>query len=524
MRTIFYTNITHEFRTPLTVILGLSKQLQHQGDMSRNETNYYLKAIDRQGKYLLRLVNQLLKLAKLNSGMEKPKWRRGNIVFYIQMVIDSFKPYAESKNIALNYKFTSSTIDMDFVPNYIDDILHNLLSNAIKFSIDNSKIIVTISSSKKELTITVEDNGRGIPNNDIEHIFDYFYQGSNSDKINGNGIGLRYTQQLVEAMNGKIFAKSTPGVVTVFTVVLPLRQQMQCEIETLETISEHKIVSPSLYESSNNDINNKNATDVNPKKSQQQNNHLSTVLIIDDNDDVIIYLNALLAKTYKVICAYNGYTGMKLALEAIPDIVISDIMMPHKDGFNLCSEIRSSQQLSHIPIILLTAKSSAEDQMKGLKDGADVYLCKPFDPTELLIQIERLIINRRLLKEKFAGYVIKDSKSSARDFDIDFIQKVADIIYSEINNQHFSSKTIAEKLYMSISQLNRKMTATSGYTPANYIVKLRIELAKKKLISENKSISQIASECGFYDTAHFSRTFKQHTRVTPTQFKKLPNQ
>ncbi len=521
MRAIFYTNITHELRTPLTVILGLTNKLQQSQEITRNESNYYLNAIYRQGNHLLRLVNQLLKLAKINSGMEVPQWRRGNIVFYIQMIIDSLKHLADTKHINLIYKYSSLNIEMDFVPYYIEDILQNLVSNAIKYSPTSSSINITANSNTKELFLKVSDNGIGIPENEIEHIFNYFYQGSNSDRNNGSGIGLRYTQQLVENMNGKISVESKLGVGTQLIVVLPLRQSKIEEIKHLDETS--YISNPKIYQ-----------TDYTHYEESEKHSQLdefvaktnstkpTSILIIDDNDDVIIYLIALLQNSHNIFYAHNGEMGINMAHKHKPDLIISDIMMPFKDGFDLCSEIRSSEILSHIPIIILTARASSNDQVKGLKHGADAYIVKPFDPNELIAQIERLINNRQLLKNKYIGTIIKENTDVNKENNA-FLQKVIDIINAEISNKKLNTIFLADKLNISNSQLNRRVTSSTGYSSSGYITQIRIEKAKHKLVNEDKPISQVAAECGFYDTAHFSRTFKQITNVTPTQFKNSHN-
>ena len=248
----------------------------------------------------------------------------------------------------------------------------------------------------------------------------------------------------------------------------------------------------------------------------------TNILLIEDNEDVTLYIRALLSPQYNTTTARDGIEGLKLATELVPDIIISDIMMPNKDGLTFCNEIRESELLNHIPVILLTAKSGMDDQLKGLKQGADAYIRKPFHPDELLIQIETLLEKRRLLKKKYMRSIFKKEEAPVKDINMDFLQKATDIIYLEMRNPHFSTVSLAEKLCMSPSQLNRKLSAVSGYTASLYINNLRIDYAKKKLISENKSVAEIAAECGFYDVAYFSRIFKKYTSVTPSQYRRWP--
>jgi len=521
IRTSFYTNITHEFRTPLTVILGLSNHMQAEKRLSQSETKSYLKAIDRQGAHLLSLVNQLLSMSRINAGMDTPEWQKGNIVVYLQMVIDSFRLYAKSKNIQLLFTYNEPVIEMEFVSYYMDDIMQNLLSNAIKFSHSGSYISIQLVTVKqKDVVLTVADHGKGISKHEIEHIFDLFYQGAQSGKNNGSGIGLSYCRQLVEMMHGKIEVESEEGKGTIFTVTLPMYQSVETNlpiwnIHQPENFSPVRVIPEMGY------------PDKGPNKSEEGGppagaGQRATILIIEDNEDVVFYIKALLSARYNVFAERDGVKGLERAGELMPDIIISDIMMPNKDGLTLCREIRTSVLLNHIPVILLTAKSTQEDRLKGLQQGADAYIRKPFHLNELLIQIETLIENRRLLKEKYMRIILKNEEFREKDNGIDFLQKATDIVYSEMKNPQFTTVTLAEKLCISTSQLNRKLSAVSGFTPSLFIMNLRINCAKKKLASGDKPIGQIAEECGFYDLAYFSRIFKKLTHVSPSQYRRLP--
>lgn len=521
IRTNFYTNITHEFRTPLTVILGLSNHMQTEKRLSQGETKSYLKAIDRQGAHLLSLVNQLLSMSRINAGMDSPEWQKGNIVVYVQMIIDSFRLYAKSKNIQLLFTHNEPVIEMDFVPYYMDDIMQNLLSNAIKFSHSGSDIFIQLVTEKqRDVVLTVSDNGKGISKQEIEHIFDLFYQGSQSEKNNGTGIGLSYCRQLVETMHGKIKVESEEGKGTIFTVALPLQQSIEASlplwnIHQPETFSSVRVIPEMEYPVSG-------SNDSNYGGPVERVDRRATILIIEDNEDVVLYIKALLSARYNVFAERDGVEGLERAAELMPDIIISDIMMPNKDGLTLCREIRASVLLNHIPVILLTAKSTQEDRLKGLQLGADAYIRKPFHLNELLIQIETLIENRRLLKEKYMRTLLKGEVSEGKEAGMEFLQKATDIVYNEIQNSHFSTVTLAERLCVSPSQLNRKLSAVSGYTPSLFIMNLRVNCAKKKLASGDKPIGQIAEECGFYDLAYFSRIFKKLTHVSPSQYRRLP--
>lgn len=518
LRTNFFTNITHEFRTPLTVILGLSKHLQEQKNYTQAEFNYYMKAIDRQGTHLLALVNRLLDMAKINAGMDNPEWKSGNIAVYVRMLVDSLRLYAQNNNIKLSFSSSEPVIEMDFVPHYINDILHNLLSNSLKFSRPGSEVSVTLSTTKnREIVLKVIDIGDGIPKDEIERIFDLFYQSGQSDKKSGSGIGLNYTRQLVQIMQGKIGVESKEEKGSTFTVTLPLKQYTEKIFPRWNPEHETKSLSLDTTKSAK-----QNAQPAPSTKELIKTDIYSTILVIEDSEDVTLYIKALLSPQYITVTAQDGDEGLKLANELIPDIIISDIMMPNKDGLTLCNDIRESELLNHIPVILLTAKSGMEDQLKGLKSGADAYIRKPFHPDELLVQIKTLLENRRLLKKKYMRSIFKEDVPPAKDVNMEFLRKTTDIIYHEMHNPDFSAIALAEKLCISPSQLNRKLNAISGYTSSLYITNLRVDCARKKLISEDKSIADIAAECGFYDAAYFSRIFKKHTHTTPSQYRRLP--
>lgn len=523
LRTDFFTNVTHEFRTPLTVILGLSNQLQAEKEVTLVETNSYLKAIDRQGTHLLSLVNQLLNMSKINAGMDNPRWQKGNIVVYVRMVVDSFRLYAKNKQLNLSFYCEHHVITMDFIPHYIDNILQNLISNAIKFSPPESDILITLSHSGNKIVLKVADTGNGINPRDLERIFDLFYQGEKTDEKNGSGIGLSYTRQMIEMMNGKIEVKSEEQKGSLFTVILPRQRGKEGKLSPLSAPGQNEIeLSPSMKVLPSSVRSRGDILFSLKSGNGSDSKYNATVLLIEDNDDVLLYLKSFLPEEFNVLVARDGIEGMELARELIPDIIVSDIMMPNKDGLALCREVRESELLNHIPIILLTAKSTLDDRLKGLKHGADAYIMKPFHPNELLVQMDALLENRRLLKEKYMHAVLKDEATPKRDINMDFLQKATDIVYSEMHSPHFSVVSLAERLCISSSQLNRKLNAISGHTPSGFIMRLKIERAKKKLTFENKPIGQIAEECGFYDVAYFSRTFKRFTNVSPSQYRRMP--
>lgn len=523
LRNTFFTNITHEFRTPLTVILGLSKHMQTVSDLDQDETASFMKAIERQGSNLMKLVNQLLNMSKINAGMDNPEWYKGDIVLFVRLIIDSLKLYAKSKNLKLIFTCRDESIEMEFVPSYINDIVQNLLSNAIKYSFSGEEINIYVSKLKnRQVSINVTDTGVGINEDDLEHIFNLFYQGEQSDKNSGSGIGLSYTYKMVEYMNGKIEVESRENKGARFTVRLPQYQNREIDLPIWKP-NEDKTIFDFINIKGKKPFKDISEAERDSKKTEQAHNYNYSILLIEDNDDVLLYLKSLLPPEYNVITARDGSEGFELAMEVIPDIIISDVMMPVKDGLTLCNDIRSSSLLNHIPIILLTAKSSRQDWIKGVKYGADAYIKKPFNFEELLVQIETLIENRRLLKEKYRNLIMNKAEVPEKDLNFEFLQKATDIVYDEMDNPEFSTGSLAERLAISSSQLNRKLAAVSGYTPSTFITKHKIEYAKRQLATDNRPIGQIAEECGYSDIAYFSRTFKKMTSLSPSQFRRLSN-
>ena len=516
MRSDFFTKITHEFRTPLTVILGLSRQLKEMENLPLQASTAYLNAIERQGKNLVNLVNQLLDIARLKSLPDAMEWKTGNLVAYTEMIAETFCLYAKEKGIELVFYSKEHIIETDFVPNYINKILQNLLSNAIKYSKAGDKVFLVIDTKpkdKKKIRIKVVDQGSGIDKESLNHVFDLFYQAPQNKENPGSGMGLAITRQLVEILGGKISVKSRKGDNTTFTVELPV-----CRNE--KQIYAYWLPNQELVEL-NAEEKTETGEEVLPGK-QPEKDLRTTLLLVEDNKDVALYIKTLFPESrYRVLYARNGVEGLSKANESVPDIVITDVVMPLKNGMEMCADIRKSPLLNHIPVIILTAKSSDEDQVKGLKCGADAYIRKPFNAEELQVWVEKLLENRNLLRDKYLQAVFRE-KHKKQDVNIDFLQRVTDIIYREMKNQGFSSKKLAEELSMSISQLNKKLNATTGYPASSYILQIKVAQAKKILASQEKPISEVAMECGIYDVNYFARIFKKSTGVTPTQFQRLP--
>ncbi|WP_178987345.1 hybrid sensor histidine kinase/response regulator transcription factor [Winogradskyella schleiferi] len=514
LKSNLYTNITHEFRTPLTVILGLADTIKDDLRTQNYKTaNEAMTIIERNGKDLLLLVNQLLGISKAESGTMDLNLIQGDIVPFLRYICESFQSLAKTKNIDITAYFETESLNMDFDDGKLQIIISNLLSNAIKFSAGGKKIILHVKCESINETeyamIKVKDYGIGISEKVIPHIFDRFYQVENSFSKagKGTGIGLALTKELVALMNGTIAVKSIEGKGTEFTVAIPITRNSPIAtqpetrpIDFVDNVSTEPEWSMQIFDK-----------DVNLPKA----------LIIEDNKDVAYYLKLCLQNKYHCFFANNGNLGLEKAFEKIPDIIICDVMMPERDGFEVCKLLKTDERTDHIPVILLTAKTSETDRLKGLQHGADAYLTKPFLKAELLTRLDQLIILRKRITQSFAKNKFSQILVS-RDHtpETKFLQKVIQIIQSNIDDPNLGSRHVAQKMNLSESQTYRKLKAITGKSTAVFIRSVRLEKAKDLIQTTDKSISEIAYEVGFNDPSWFSRAFKEEFGQTPSAIHK----
>ena len=513
-KTELYSNITHEFRTPLTVILGMAETLK-----SNVENNHFegvdksLEMIRRNGKNLLGLVNEMLDLAKSESGNMQLQLVQADIVPLVKYLSESFSSLAEYNQINLTVYSEIDALTMDFDASKITSIISNVLTNAIKFTPAFGKIIVHINEVVKKdkayLFIKIKDNGIGIPKEEIPNIFNRFYQSeaSLSREGKGTGIGLALTKELVDLLKGTIEVKSTLNTGSEFTIMIPVTRNapvsknVQIGNSAQTSILSEPVISEALI--------------------LETDSGLPLVLIIEDNMDVAYYLKTCLADKYENLHAVNGIVGIEMALEKIPDIIISDVMMPGKDGFEVCQALKTDERTDHIPIIILTAKVTTEDRMTGLAHGADAYLTKPFNKKELFIRLDQLVLVRKKLIDKIKkeGF-IKFLNNRAENPETKFLQKVIIVVDEEISNSTFGASDLASKLNLSESQIYKKLKAITDKSTAVFIRSIRLQKAKELLQTTNKTISEIAYEVGFNDPSWFSRAFKEEFGFAPSDFLK----
>lgn len=522
IRSDIFTKITHEFRTPLTTIIGLSKQMRDLKDITPNHANVFLCAIERQGKNLAVLVNQLLDISNLQSDLKNTEWKTGNIVNFVNMVAESFIISAREKDVDLQFYCKEKNVQTDFVPDYLNKILNNLIGNAIKYSEGGSYIYVMTQrddKDKKKFSIKIIDNGTGISKDDLPNIFDLFYQNSSHNGKNGNGIGLTFTKQLIEILGGNIEVESEAGKGTTFTVTLPIQ------------VSEKILYShwkPEEEISFDNTVIHNNSGEIKLfSESRPKDDTRTIILLVEDNKDIALYIRSIFSSDrFNIIYCSNGEDAYKIAGSSMPDIILTDILMPKKNGIELIRDIKSSPILNHIPIIIISAKNKDEDVYEGLKSGADLYIRKPFQPEELKIRVLNLLSSHDILIEKYRRTISKIDKDEeviiGNNENAEFLRLATDFIYKEMKNPDFTPTMLAEKLAMSVSQLNKKLNAITGYPSSTYILHVKISNSKKILHNENKTIGEVAADCGIYDINYFSRIFKKHTGFTPSQYRRLP--
>ncbi len=528
-----YANVTHEFRTPLTVIQGMAQQIESNLKFQEgSKVQQAVQLIKSNGKRLLDLVNTILDLAKLESGKMKLVLTKGDLIGFLRYTVLSFENYADSKKIYLQFLTELDALEMEFDKDKLQQIISNLISNAIKFTPGGGKIFFTVKKAEKNhrnyVQFEVRDTGEGIPQSEIGNIFNRFFQAEGSKhKLQGSGIGLALVKELVELMEGQISVESDPGSGTAFRIELPV------QLKQLHAIASHDETSEINNFNSDEFVDQSMGDDEMVLIKSKQN--LTTkyevdesilfqekplLLIVDDNKDIIYYLQTLLENQYVIETAYNGKDGISLALEIIPDIIISDVLMPEKDGYELCEILKSDERTSHIPIVLLTAKADTASRVTGLKKAADAYLTKPFDEEELKVQLKNLLQIRKALQEHYQLAEIKsDSGSSENKIEDSFLLKLNAIIQDKMEDEDFGILQLCRAMQMSRTQLHRKITALTGKSTSIYLRFLRLQKAKQLLNNTQLNISEVAFAVGFSDPNYFTRTFVEEFGTTPSAFR-----
>lgn len=499
LKSQFITNITHEFRTPLTVILGYANNLK--SSITNTEHKNAVTSIEHNSNDLLHLVNEMLDLAKLEQGKLKLNPVNTDLVEFLNYMVNSYSSFAEANNISLNLNTELKELYLDFDTEKMRQIISNLISNAIKFSKDTGTVLLDLKTENSKAIIQVADQGIGIPKADLPHVFDRFYRSSNKNQQPGSGIGLALTKELVALMKGEINVTSIVNFGSTFTIKLPITTNAVKYSETF--------------------LNEVKTTSISQLESVTISEALNTILIVEDNTEIIKYIKSCLLDTYNLHFAKNGEKGLELAQNIIPDIIITDVMMPIMDGFVMTEKLQNIQTTNHIPIIMLTAKSMQSDKLTGFKSGADAYLTKPFLKEELLLRIETLIAKRKQLQEHYgANTNINNTETSKPDKNVKFLNSIISLIHNNIENTDYNASSLALDLHMSESQLYRKLKALTNKSIAVYIRSIRLEKAKKLLKTTDLTVSEIAYATGFTNPNWFSKIFKETYKTTPSKIRK----
>lgn len=501
MRENFFTNITHEFRTPLTLIMGISADLARNPSVSPSDLKAKATLIESQGKSLLALINQILDISKIKSAVGAPDWRNGNISLFVEMLLERYAALARSQRVTFNF-LAKEDVTMDFIPTFVERIIGNLAANAIKFTPENGRVSILLWREGRHLCINVADTGCGIAPESIPHIFDPFYRAENAVGITGSGVGLPMARQAVEAMGGTITVESQLGQGSVFHICLPINNHVS-----------HALALPE-------------APQPIPPPATLADEHSSTatytVLVVEDNSAVASYIGSLLHDKYNVCYADDGQMGLEKARRLQPDLIITDVMMPKMDGYQLCQAIRADGAIAHIPIVIVTARITDADRVMGLDAGADAYLTKPFNSEVLLLRVERLLESRRTLHvvppAETALQPIDDNHISLDDKQ--FVARLTDSIHAAIaDRQPLDVNYIANQMCMSTSQLYRRTTEASGFTPAAFIQRVKVRKACLLLDAQPlTTLTEVATKCGFNDYSSFVRAFRNVCGITPTQY------
>ena len=439
------------------------------------------------------------------------------------MIIQNFLPYAESKRQELTFTHSLTQLEMDFVPDYVQKMLSNLLSNSVKYTPQYGKINVTVEQWGNKIKLLVFDTGRGIPKGETAHIFDAFYQGERLGEEIGTGIGLSLVKLTVEAMDGTVTVDSIEGQGSTFTIILPTKHADAQKTDEYPQFDASELTPEAIGLSKDQEDDDQPQFSMQNEALQMAISEGKQILIVEDNQDIAHYIAQHLTLA-NLLFARNGAEGLQKAKETVPDMIITDVMMPGEvNGLDLCRSIRSDELLNHIPIIIISAKTTEDDRIEGLDAGADAYLVKPFNSEELLVRVKKLLERQQRMREKMANLSVDDSTpdTTMTASDRQFLNRVIDTTYRLMAKGNVDMETLASEMALSRNQLNRKIMALTGQNSSAYIMKLRLARAKRLLKADiTMSVGDVALKCGFDDMGYFSRVFKQSFDMTPTQYRK----
>lgn len=506
----FFANISHEFRTPLTLIISPLQEMV-SGTFTGNAASYF-KMMLRNGKRLLNLVNQLLDLSRLEAGKMKLEASPFEVATFVKPIANAFESLAARKQIDYQITFEKGKMEAWLDEDKFEKVLTNLLSNAFKFTPEEGSIKLLVEKKGATFNIKIEDSGIGIPESDLPHIFDRFYQvNSASDReFEGSGIGLALTQELVQLHGGSIFVESEEGKGSTFIVQMPLGK---AHLKPEELSAKKEIIQKEISIPDNI-----GAAATKKSKAKIFDSKKEVLLVVEDNEDVRQYICDKLKDNYELIEATDGEAGLENAKAQIPDLIITDLMMPKMDGMELTKALKTNVQTSHIPVIMLTARADMDDKLEGLEMGADDYLTKPFDNRELEVRVSNLIQQRKVLIEKFSQGISNLSKPvSGSKIDELFLEKLLKIVEANMEDEEFGVEELSKAVHLSRYQLHRKIKALTGKSISVFIRTVRLRHAKTLLENGEGNVSEIAFRLGFNSVAYFSKCFSEEFGVVPSK-------
>lgn len=520
----FFTNISHEIKTPLTLILAPLEKLVSMNE-GNNKIQNQLMLMQRNGERLIRLINQLLDFRKFESGNMNLQAAEGNIVRFVNEIFIAFEAYAQSKKISFKFNSKQEEIKVFFDRDKLEKILYNLLSNALKFTHENGKIILNIKTDKDYVFINVEDNGQGIPEQNIDKIFECFNHFSDPRfSVHGTGIGLSFSKGLVELHHGELTVKSSVAAengsgYTCFTVKLPLGSahlkaaEINPDFKDSENIAQYyklglNTEQPLIYTAEPD-------TDSTDKP---------IMLVVEDNADVLNFIAYTFMNNYKVYTAPDGLKGWEIAVEIIPDIIISDVMMPQMNGTMLCNKIKSDIRTSHIPVVLLSARTPLIFKIEGLETSADDYITKPFSVNILEARVRNLVESRKKLRDRYRKEIsLQPQNVAITSPDEKFLSKVMNFIEANIAEPTLTVEELGKEIGMSRATLYRKMKALTNQTAIEFIRGVRIKRAAQLLEQNKFNVSEVAYMVGFMDVDYFRKCFKEQFGYTPKEYTHYSN-
>ena len=513
VKSTFFANISHEFRTPLTLIMSPIEQMI--SGTFKGDTQKYYRIIHRNGKRLLSLVNDLLDLSKLESGKLKLQPAEGNINAFVRAIAGAFESLAARQQVALLIETQGKDTLAYFDRQKLETILNNLISNAFKFTPEGGSVTVSSQQTDSEAIITIQDTGIGMSSEQLNQVFDRFTRTTDSEVQQGSGIGLALSKELAQLHGGDIHVESQEGAGTSFKVHIRIDRSFFAAEDMIDLSKEPQVKSVTASMIQPGETGKDKARE---RMEQVLSKHQKpVVLITEDNADVRQYIADIVSEDFQVMTAMHGREGLEIAAEVVPDLVITDVMMPEMDGTEFCSRLKQNEKTSHIPVVMLTARAEMTDKLEGLQTGADDYLIKPFEARELMVRITNLIQQRQNLQAYYRKTLSGFSAPAveAESMDARFLRKVREAVEQNLDDENFSVVELGKIAGMSRSQLHRKLSALTGFTPNEVIRNMRLEQARQLLEARSGTVSEVAYRCGFSSPAYFVKCFKDYFGQTP---------